>query len=234
METTHIVGGIASLAVLALGIFFNEVIKEGIKKSFSDLSPQRMRGVFVILAIACLALAYGAGFGITKAVAGETNVVPEATIDNVDEYQNDSIQAAVEVAKVIIDEVDESLEAKRTRDSITLANREKYWVYRIGNPKDDESAVWDAAMEIKSIGDISIFKEGRKSYTIICDPGFNEQTMRDSLSSYEARLDLLGVNYRLELIDLMSYCSKKESLIETEPIKRKKHDESFKCLTCDK
>jgi hypothetical protein len=224
METSQIITALASLAILALPLLFQETIKEFIKKSFSDISPKQVRKYFAIFLIICF----------VSSLIADNNEPSQETFDQIDEYKNDTIQAVVEGAKIIIEEGEEFFNEKRTRDSIALANREKRWVYKIGDAIDNESDAWDAAMELSFLGDISIFKEERKSYVIICDPIFDQEELEASLSSYELQLDSIGLNYRIKVIDLMTYCSKKESIVETEAIDKRKHDEVFRCFTCDK
>lgn len=234
METSHIAGSVASLAALVLIFVFREGIKEGLKKVFSDLSAQQVRSIFIILIIACFAAAYFAGFKISSLIADESETAPEVTSEQIDEYQNDTIQAAVDILKTTIDKTEEYIDNKRTRDSIALANREKRWVYKIGDSKSSESDAWDAAMAVSPLGDIYIFKEERKTYAIICDPILGKEELESSLEIYAAKLDSIGLSYRITIVDLMTYCSKKENIIESEAIDKRKHDETFRCLTCDK
>ncbi len=234
METSHIVAVVASGVLATFAFIFHETIKEMIKKSISDQSPQRVRRFFVVLIFIGIAIVYGSGYGITSLIAdNDVPSIPESS-NQIDEYQNDTIQAIVEGTKIIIEEGEEFFDKKRLQDSTELVNREKRWVYKIGDPFDNESDAWDAAMALSYLGDISIFKEQRKSYMIVCDPIFDKDELEASLTSYKFQLDSLGLTYRITVVDLMSYCSKKESIVETEAIDMRKRDETFPCLTCEK
>lgn len=225
-----IIGLIAAGVGILIPLLAQESLKEIIKKTFSDVSPKTMRAILLICIVAAGGLLYVGGFTIAEVVQTE-EPEPEPVV----------VQSAKTKEEVIVDAVIEGIERtqefvenKREKDSTFRANREKFWVYKIGINIDDESDAWDAALKVNSLGDISIFKEGRKNYFIICDPAWEKTMLDDSLSRFQDKLDSIGLSYRIEIVDLMDKCSKKETITQTSAIEKKKEEITFPCLTCDK
>ena len=95
----------------------------------------------------------------------------------------------------------------------------------------DDKALWDSYNKLSGVANISIFKSGRKKYFLYCDKGFSEQVLKDSLKYF--RNSLTAIENRIEIVDLNSFCSTRESIVEGHDIKFKKTDVTLPCYTCN-
>lgn len=224
--TTLILAGILSLIPFA----FQEVIKEGIKKIFSHLNSRQLTLVFVGLIVLIFGVISITGFSF----AAEENDSSEVTEppETVTTNRSDA-EVYAGLAETGLKEGEELLRKKRVKDSTLLANREKIWVYQIGAPISDETDAWQMAKDFNALANVCIFKAARKSFLIICDNGYAETDAQDSLETFSSKVDEIIPGTRVKTIDLMSLCSKRKALIETNKIIKRKKTESFKCYTCD-
>lgn len=221
---------IAFGAIGLIPLFFQEAIKEAIKKMFSGLSPRQVTSLFVMLVGALVIIASATGFTFFGEDAAP--VSSQVQVANPSKSPSDA-EVYADLAKTGINVTEDLLDKKRNKDSILLANREKVWVYQIGMPKNSESDAWEAANAFANIPSICIFKESRKSYLLFQDIDRSKEMLEDSLAQFRSELEEILPGTRVKIIDLMSFCPKRKKLIESGKITRKKKAEQYKCMTCE-
>lgn len=238
MTQNQIISLIAASAGSLIVFAFQETIKETLKKLLAGLKPKQITFVFISLIAFVFIFISVAGFSIlptedkTSEAGDSLETEVEVKSDAKAKTKSDA-EVYTDLAKEGLEKGEEMLRNKRAKDSIRAASKEKIWVYQIGTAKDSEADAWEAANELQGIGNISIFKESRKSYLVICDSRYSEKKAKDSLNSFIAKTDTYSPGIRVKVIDLMSFCHKRKGLTETGKITKKKHEQSFKCLTCN-
>lgn len=213
--------------ISSIGFIFKEVIKEFIKKIISGLSPMQVTSVFLLLIIFAFGFLSFIGFKIT-----DDQEAPLSETTNAFDNPSDA-QVYAELTKTGLKEVKELSDKKHIKDSIRIATKEKEWVYQVGLPKKDESDAWETTKTLQDIPGICIFKESRKSYLIICEKNYSEKMLTDSLESFRSLVESLSPENKVKIIDINSFCSKRQKLIETGRVTKRKHKESFRCVTCE-
>ncbi len=145
------------------------------------------------------------------------------------------VDEIIDVANAGVNLIKEGISIKNKKDSIRIANKERLWVYQIGNAINDEDIAALAYDKLKEVPNIYIFKLKRHEYYLIKDDGYysNEQLL-DSMGSVKKRMSTLTSD-RLIPIDLSAQCSSKKKPTVTNPIKYKRDKEKreVECRVCD-
>ncbi len=158
----------------------------------------------------------------TKTESNDTNITIEAkTPDEV------YVEAGLKVGGIVLDKLKE----KRKRDSTELANRGKVLVYQIGMPTTDKEVLWNAYQKVKSLPNVYAFTED-KSFYLIKIENYTEQAMQDSLASTVAALAKKGVNERVEILNILKFCNRREIVVQDKKIRIKHHDD-IPCYSCN-
>lgn len=118
-------------------------------------------------------------------------------------------------------------ERKEKKDSLRVASRDKIYSIQIGLPKSNEKDALSAYKLVSArLGSVKIFKRSKTEYFIVKQDG-SSKTDLESVAS-ELAVSLREKNVRV--IDLMTFCGKKEILKEeTQKISK----ERVPCLICD-
>lgn len=214
-------------AILAIaGLVFKETITNVIKNFSSNLSKRQTIIIFFLLLFLSIVAPIGIGLIVSGNPFGDVateNQSTKPTSVNID-------------LKPVVDGVlkvsDKWAYNHSRKDSIRMANREQFWVYQIGTPKKNTDELWETLKTLSDIPYLYIFKESRKSYYIVKDDGYTKEVLNDSLAQFKSRIDSTGS--RLKIIDLMTFCSKREKIKEGDKIKEKKGDIEVRCYVCDK
>lgn len=228
METNDIIRYAAAGAVGLLGLFAQESVKEVIKKFFSGLGRTGTNVVFFALLGGLVFLTYYS-INITtdqKATAPITEVPAEEPLH----AKSDAV-VYVEAGLEITKEGLELLEKKQKRDSIRLAQRKKVWVYQVGFPMGEDE-VWETFEKLSSVSNLYAFKESKRDYRLIIDNRYNsEEEAKNALE--EVRSKIGAIESRIEIIDLWSFCSKREELKTTSPLSKRKKGFKIPCYICN-
>lgn len=152
----------------------------------------------------------------------DTNITIEAkTTDEV------YVEAGLKVGGIVLDKLKE----KRKRDSTELANRGKILVYQIGMPKTDKDELWNSYSKIKNLPNVYAFKDD-DTYYLIKIENYTEQDMQDSLVSITNTLSQKGMNERVDILNILGKCKRKETIVHGKKVKIK-HHEDIPCYTCN-
>lgn len=226
INSTEIIGLAGAAIVIVLGWFFAENIKNIAQHYFSNRTKKQIDNIYYFVlvggVILFLAIAYLGGFEKeTDTVKTETTLPPQKTAEV--EY--------IEAGKEIIDLATEAYKNKKQKDSIIIANKEKIWACQIGTPKKWDAA-WGLYEKVKHIDGICFFKAARKEYLVIKYDGDNEEDAKSAMTNLLGEIDNIGE--QIQVIDLMSYCSKKEKVVEQKKLRNKKKDYEVRLYECEK
>lgn len=226
INSTEIIGLAGATLIIALGLFFAENIKNIAQHYFSNRSKNQINNLYYSVlvggVILFLAIAYLGGF--EKKPENNTTVEPSPA-------QKSPEAEYVEAGKVIIDLATDAYENKKYKDSIIIANKEKIWACQIGTPKKWDAA-WDLYEKVKHIDGICFFKAARKEYLVIKYDGDSEDEAKITMSNLLNEMDSIGE--KIQIINLMSYCSKKEKVVEQKKLRNKKKDYEVRLYECEK
>jgi len=142
-------------------------------------------------------------------------------------------EVILEGAKFAKETYDELHENKLKKDSVRNANRKRIWVYQVGLPSNDNLKILENYNKLNNISNVKIFRSGRKSFFIYKDDGYTEQQLRDSLKIFQSKLAIAGIESRIDVVDLMSLCSRKEEVVRGENLRIKKEGVELLCYTCE-
>jgi hypothetical protein len=229
MDMNTILSYGSAAAVALLGVLGSESAKEVIKKFFSGLSRRQINFLFYSLLTI-------AAFGTYYAVNITTNqkaTMPAAEVPKEEKPVKEKSEAEVyvEAGLEAIDIARDEIHKKHVRDSVKITGRDKMWVYQLGLPMSSEKELWQAYKELKGISGITVFKQSRKSYILVKDDGADtEEEVKNGLEAIRQQADSLGI--RVKVIDLWTFCSKREILKKGDRITDTK--ESIPCYICDK
>lgn len=212
----------ASIGTLILTVVFKPAIEKLLEKHYSNLSKAQVtRSVYLLFAVAFTLL-----FGIGEVGAGFVEAKEPEKIE----------ERPVTTAEVIVGQIDKradqiidhNAQKKAQRDSL-IANREKKWVYQIGSPMPKKEAM-KLYNGLKSIEGMCLFKEGRKSYRVILyEANSTEAGLKTNLSFLQEKL--ASLNEDISVVDLTSFCSRKETLSKVESIESESgHIRCYECI----
>jgi hypothetical protein len=227
MEIQKLLVFLFPILIGALGITFNEAIKEIIKRYFSSLTKTEINIFFVVLLLITAAAASQFGNVIGDKIETAT-VIPTPIIN-----EKSDAEVYVEAGEKVIEIGEKIIKSKHAKDSIRATNRETLWVYQIGLAKRDIDELWSSYEKLKSIPNIYIFKESRRKYFLIKDDGYSESRLRDSLETENLMLAKIGIENRLSVINLMSLCNRRQKIVEDAGVKNKKMSCGLRCYICD-
>lgn len=143
-------------------------------------------------------------------------------------------QIAEEVTAIVESIGDEIKENRSFKDSIYDAIRPEKWVIKVGDYAVDEDYLKDDYMAIHKLGSVMSFKNNSGNYFLFFEETGNEFELTEKLPNYEAKMNRSKLF--LEIVDLNSFCSRKESLVITSPINigKRKDKYEIKCYACEK
>jgi hypothetical protein len=141
-------------------------------------------------------------------------------------------QTAIAIIDKVVGLGKGAIKKMKIKDSISMANREKMYAYQIGLPVRHEDDIIDEYNKLTNAEDVYVFKKGRREYLMIKFEGKTEKELNDSLESYKNQLPVEIVG-SAKIINLMSICSRKETLVIGEKIKKNKKSNEVPCLICD-
>lgn len=224
-QITLILAAIGSFIILAL----NESIKELIKKLFSNLNSKQITIIFICLIGLVFGLISITGISFFGEKSNSSDMNDQSAIIK----SHSDAEVYADLTKLALEKGEKLLDNKQIKDSIRIANRDKFWVYQIGIARSSESEAWEAAQALDGIDHIYIFKESRKSYLVVWDNNYDRKMSEDSLENFKASADSILLGNRVKVVDIMGLCPKRKKLKETDQITKKKRPEIFRCVTCD-
>ena len=159
----------------------------------------------------------------------------EGTIQPINTEKSD-IEIYTEVAKEGVElatEIGKNMkENKQRKDSIYEAEREKRWVFQIGDIANNEDAILELYQQLKDLDGLSVFKESRRSFFLFKDDGKAKQELEKTSGDIKAQV--LKATSRVVVIDLMEKCKKRESVKKTDDLIFKKKKVKISCYECSR
>ncbi len=157
----------------------------------------------------------------------ETKEVNNTTNEAAKTKEEVYAETGLAVGEIVLDKIKE----KWKRDSIELSNRGKVLVYQIGVPKSDKDELWNSYSKIRNIPGIYAFREG-DNYYLIKVANYSEQGMQDSLAITSDALAQIGMNENISVLNIMSFCKRKETITHGKKVKIK-HQDDIPCYVCN-
>jgi hypothetical protein len=187
--------------------------------------------LFALFCIATTAL-YSCGDSTDSKTTANDNttkqVQPAGT--NANDVTIQEIKTAKDIGGKIVDDVAAN---KRRKDSIRTANATHTWVYQIGEPFEESDLAGKEWDKLNGMTNLYIFKKSRHEYYLIKDDGYPKELLEDSLGGFKKKL--AGLETRVAIIDLGSFCSGKKKPSISDPIKYKVDGDKKKieCHECE-
>jgi hypothetical protein len=169
-------------------------------------------------------------------LAGTPVNPPQTTTETQNENQNknNDVENLLKAGEMIASLADDAIESKRVKDSIRLANKEKMFAYQIGFEITDKDELFKTYNKLTEAGVSNLYalKQGKEDFILVKYEAKSETELRDSLNSFKQTI--AGVHSeKIEVINLMSKCDKKEIVKKGENISKRKEDYEIPCLICD-
>lgn len=153
--------------------------------------------------------------------------------ENTDDKPKTDAELVLEAFTVAVDITEGVVDDKRRSDSIRRANKEKLWAYQIGfekTDKDDVFEVYDKLIDLNVDG-LYVFRKARKDYIIVKYEARAKDDLVNELADFKSKI--AGVDSKVEVINLMDFCSLKEVVRKDGEISKRKKT-PIPCLTCMK
>lgn len=157
--------------------------------------------------------------------AGGEGVSPEA--------QKADVETVMEAGQAIISAGQQLIGAKRKRDSIQLAGREKMFAYQLGLPAGSEKLVAEAYVKLSDREGVCVFKKPGNEFLLIKYEAKNEEELQAGLEEYRSERGH-EVTGSIKIIDLMRECGKNRKPVLNKKIRSRHNKVSINCLTCSK
>lgn len=183
-------------------------------------------GACTLLLCSCSTDSVKTDASVTNNSSNNTIQVKEDVPPALEKSTEDLLLAAFETGKNIF-------KTLKRNDSISAINRERIVAYQIGLPVNDVDVVFDVFEKLENKDNFYVLKKHRKEYYIIYYNGLSEKELNDSLENFKSKLPL-ELAQKLKVTNLMAICPKREKLIQSENISKRKRDFELPCLICDK
>jgi len=229
MSNALLFGLLIGVVILALEFFQKEFFKQLIASYFKSASKKTVNALFIAIMVASFIIPVAlAGF---LSPASETENKPATPTVTVEPPKTDA-EVITESVEDIVNVIDESVQRKREKKEEALASREKRWVYKIGEPLNDQKALVAFYKEVDSLDYVSAFDRGHGTYFLFIDDAENKTYEElllgiEGLKTFEV---LDGVH--IEVIDLMAECDINREPIERKGIRIRGAGERLRCLEC--
>ncbi|MBI3134094.1 MAG: hypothetical protein HYZ14_05400 [Bacteroidetes bacterium] len=217
---------LGSTAAIMLALIKLELIKSVVNKV--GAAKYSLPIHILVLAIVTASSLYLSSF-----FPGEEEAATTETSSEKSEFAQ-NVEAGTELYHTVDDEVGEFMDNKHNRDSIYEANRDRQWVYQIGDIVSDENLLFDTYLSLGTIEDVGVFKIDNDNYFLFKDYHRSEEMMNDSLNSFKRALNTPGLKCRV--VDIIANCNKRQQVVRTNDLKIKQGKEKLflPCYECGK
>jgi hypothetical protein len=147
---------------------------------------------------------------------------------------NDNIEMYLKAGEILADVVGDAIETKKLKDSIRVANKEKMYAYQIGLQITDKDELFESFNKLSEAGvsNLYVLKKGKNDFILVKYEAKPENELKDSLDAFKLRISSIH-NEKVDVINLMSECDKKEIIKKGEKLTKRKEDSEIPCLICD-
>ncbi|MBL1232428.1 MAG: hypothetical protein COA31_006900 [Flavobacteriales bacterium] len=224
----------ASILFFVIELFAKEFVTKSIKKLFNFESEKNTLLLFNIVLLVILIIGV---FIIAVPLMKAEEAPKEIVIEKEILPQKSDAEIALEAVTYGLNEAKEFAEKNKQKNDSIKANREKRWVYQIGDIKDNKESIlslYEKLIKINTIDStrIFVFKIKKNKFFIYKDDGSQEgQISKESFESFKSQI--ASVELVVDTIDLMKYCKAKEQVEETKSLKFKKQKIEIVCKQCD-
>lgn len=163
--------------------------------------------------------------------------------EKTDDKTEEKIQQKTD-AEVILDGAEKSVELikdlvenKHAKDDSIIKIRGKRLVYKIGNIKDNVEAVFETYNRLVTettldSSKIKVFEVKRNKLFIFYETAGTGTEINEKLDYYKNKIMPVEINVTIK--DIYSFCSAKETIIDSKPLKLRKYDFTIPKCECDK
>jgi hypothetical protein len=165
----------------------------------------------------------------------ETTIENENTTDTIVVKPDSKTDEYIKAGKELIEVGKDISSNKKYKDSVRTANKKPVWVYQLGPAFDDEDLAGAAIEKLKTISNISVFKQGRREFYIIKDDGIStEELLEENYGDIKKQVAALS-NYTVQKCNLSIKCSSKTNPTITKNMhyKFQKEKKEVECRTCE-
>jgi len=233
--TINIFGGILILTPLILLIIqqvTTEAVSKFIREYFKLKSDKKARTLFYKAATISLVI------GVIIMVTPHITIYfqPENEIQEANQPKSDS-EVIVEGVFEVSTFIEEAVENKKEKNKEIIANREKRFVYQIGDIKDNKKSILKLYLKLKNIPSVDIsrlfvFQLSKKRFFLYKNDEYLEDQINDSLPSFITQV--ATAEPMIKVIDLMQKCKVKQKITETKSFRFRKEEIEIPCCNCVK
>lgn len=239
INTENIIGGLitaAPIILLIIKLFATEYVTKFTQELFNSKTKKKANLIFNLIVVFLLII--GLLIILSPYIVKEKINIPAEEQEQQEVItQKSDAEIALEAGQIIYDEVKTEINNYKERNKEIIANREKRWVYQIGDIFDNEESVLSLYKNLKTISSVDIsrifvFKIKRNKFFLYKDDGYDIYQINDSLATF--KMGIANIERKVEIIDLLQYCLAKESVIGTKALKFRKEKIEIPCCNCDK
>ncbi len=233
-----VISGILTISPIVLKIIDqleSELITNFTKELFKSKTKKKANSIFNSLVLISITLGVFVFFSPQIFSVSEP-ATPKAEQQQLPSAKKSDGELIYEGSKTLFEEGKGAIKGRKERDSIIIANRDKKMVYQIGSIKEDDDAILNLYMKLKSISGlnisrISVFRISRNEYFLYKDDEYAQKQINDSLANFKT--EVASVEPSVKIVDLMQFCKAKEKFKERKPLKFRKQKIEIPCYYCD-
>jgi hypothetical protein len=181
-----------------------------------------------LFAFSFLVLLFVTGCTETKTNTDSSDNSTTTTTTTNNEAPKTKEEIELEAVKLAAQVTKDAIKSHQQKDSAFKEDREKEWVFQIGEPIKNQKTLFKEFKKYKNIRNVCVF-ENKGDYLIIKKDHQPREILNDSLGNIKA---LVGSS--VEIIDLMAECPKRKTIVQDTPLKDKKEDIEITCFTYGK
>jgi hypothetical protein len=229
----NITGLVITAIIATVGIIKFKLIEEFVKKLTSDDQKARgytaifLFGIIVILTVVSLSLNTPTDSVPAVQVEAKANESQATTPKTELEIKVETVEKGIAMTE---DLVRQAKENKRLKDSTFIANRDKRWVYQIGDWTNDDDKIILLHKQLLITENIKVVKR-KKNYLFIKEDNLSKEDLEAELNRLKD--DLQGIS--IKVIDLNYLLTrKKDNFVERiETFGKRKRKIEVQCLIVD-
>lgn len=168
----------------------------------------------------------------------EPQFEPVTETEQSNESEKTDVEQTIEdintIGNAIVDGVEDIKEIQEEKEQQYQETRDKRWVYQIGDLSDNGENIFTLAKQLENVTGLAVFKTSNKKYFLFKNDSREEFELTENYESFKNGINL--PNTKIEIVDLIEDCSRKQQLIQIDDIKLgSRKDRIFlPCYTCMK
>jgi uncharacterized membrane protein YidH (DUF202 family) len=152
------------------------------------------------------------------------------------QYQKSDAQVILEGAELGIKILGDGIARQRKKNEEIIKNRDNRYVFQIGDIKNNKESVFDSYKRMITNADIDssiiyVFEIKKSKYFLYCEI---KDMVPDTMQLQRFKERIKPVETYIKMIDIHSYCSARENIEKTKPLKYRKYAFTIPKCKCGK